>query len=115
MSGYSITLTNGSHVTVDSFEFGPDEDLLIWRDASAAWPFVIARSEWVCFSAASNIINAAASGGKRRMKRSKAENQLREYQAGSMPGPGPMYGRVLLQKDHYAAGKDGDVYLYEGG
>ena len=115
MSGYAITLANGGVVTVDSFEFGPDEDLLIWRDEEAAWPFVIARGEWICYSPASNVINAAASGGKRRMKRSRVGNQLAQYMADIQSGPGPIFGRVLLEKDHYAAGKDGDVYVYEGG
>lgn len=115
MSGYAITLTSGSVVTVDSFRFGPDEDLLIWRDDAAPWPFVIGRSEWLCHSAASNVINAAASGGKRRMKRSKVENQLAQYLADRSTGAGPMFGRVLLEKDHYAAGKDGHVYVYQGG
>lgn len=112
---YAITLSNGGRVEVPRFEFGPEEDLLIWRSPDAPWPFVIARSEWLALSAASNVINAAASGGKRRMKRNRVDSELARYLADKQDTPGPMFGRALLSKDHYAAGHDGGVYVYQGG
>lgn len=115
MSGYSIHLANGRWVEVPSYRFGPDEDLLVWRTPDAPWPFVIARCEWLGVVPASNVIHAAASGGKRRMKRTPVEKELSQYLMERETGPGPMFGRVLLSKDRYAAGRDGSVYVYQGG
>lgn len=115
MRAYAVALSNGSWVEVPDLEFGPDETLLIWRDPTAEWPLILARSEWMAVTAASNVVTAAASGGRRRMKKSKVENRLSQYLADLSTGPGPMFGGVLLEKDHYAAGKDGEVYVYEEG
>lgn len=66
----AIHLTSGNWVDVGDYEFGPDEDLLIW-EGDAPWPLIIPRSEWRGVARASNVISAAASGGKRRMKRKR--------------------------------------------
>jgi putative DNA primase/helicase len=114
MSGYAIYLTGGGWVEVPSFEVASDEALLIRRD-EGSWPFVIARSEWLGYCAASNVINAAASGGKRRMKRNRIQSEVAEYFAEKSKGPGPILGRALLSEDNYARGRDGQLYVYEGG
>lgn len=71
---HAIHLAGGGWVEVGGYEFGPDEDLLIWQD-DAPWPLIIPRAEWVGLSAASNVIRAAARGGARRVKSKKKPNQ----------------------------------------
>lgn len=71
MSGYAVHLANGSWLAVGRYEQDPgDGALLAWTD-DAPWPYRIPRSEWRGIAPASNLINAAASSGKRRTKRRK--------------------------------------------
>lgn len=49
------------------------------------------------------------------MRDPEAQALLDAYIAKQSVKPGPLYGRVLLGKDHYAAGANGTVYVYRGG
>ena len=96
MASYTVGLTDGSSVEVDTaaLAFSPDEDILIWRDEDAPWPFIIPRSDWYYYARSANMVNAARNGGSgKRPKRSRVENQLAQYMADIQSGPGPIFGQ----------------------
>ena len=45
----------------------------------------------------------------------RAQSELATYLAKQNPKPGPLFGKVLAAKDHYAAGPNGHLYVYRDG
>jgi putative DNA primase/helicase len=49
------------------------------------------------------------------VKRNRVQSEVAEYFAEKAKGPGAVLGRALMAEDNYASGRDGRLYVYEGG